>query len=164
MTIDLKLVQKAYASWLNQFQWQWFCTLTFRVPPHPEAADKKFRYWIHRLNCALHGKRYPKKGQGIYWVLALEYHRSEAIHFHALLADTQDLNVRFKRTHAKQLWCELAGFARIDGIIDDIDEQRLAVTNYLSKYVTKGGELTVSDTLKNYAIQSLIVSSDGKAI
>ena len=120
--MDLKLVQKAYASWLNDFQWQWFCTLTFRVPPHPEAADKKFRYWIHRLNCALHGKRYPKKGQGIYWVLALEYHRSEAIHFHALLADTQDLNV------------------------------------------TKGGELTVSDTLKNYAIQSVIVSSDGKAI
>ena len=160
MTISLKSVQEAYAIWLNEFQWQWFCTLTFRVPPHPEAADKKFRYWIHRLNCALYGKRYKKRGQGIYWVLALEYHRSEAIHFHALLADTEDLNVRLSRAQAKRLWDELAGFARINGI----NEQHLAVTNYISKYVTKGGELTVSDTLKSYAVQGVIVSSDGKAI
>ena len=155
-----KRIQQTYAKWLAEYQWQWFCTLTFREPPHPEAADKRFRYFVHRLNCWRHGKRYQKHHKGLYWVLALEYHRSEAIHFHALLGDTEDLNVRLKRSEAKDLWYDLAGFARIDGI----KEQRLAVTEYVSKYITKGGELTVSDTLEHYALQGVSVSWDGEAI
>lgn len=152
-------VQQAYGDWLAQFRWQWFCTLTFRDPPHPETAEKRFGYWVHRLNQTLYGRRYKRHHQGIYWVLALEYHKSGVIHFHALLGDQEDLNVRLLRIDAAALWVELAGFAKID----PIDEKLVAVTRYVSKYVTKGGDLTLSDTLSSYAEQDTGIDRTGRA-
>lgn len=146
---DLKPVQQAYAAWLAQYNWQWFGTFTFRQPPHPERADKVFRYWVHQINQQLYGRRYRKRHEGMYWVLALEYHKSDAIHFHALLGDVEDLNVRYSRRNARNLWYQLAGIGRID----PIDDRLAAVTNYVSKYVTKGGELTVGPGVEHYARQ-----------
>lgn len=146
---DLVPVQKAYGEWLAGYNWQWFCTLTFREPPHPERAEKTFGYWIHRINQKMYGRRYKKRHDGIYWVLALEYHQSGVIHFHALLGDVEDLNVKYSRRDARNLWYELAGIGRIDAI----DDRLSMVTNYVSKYVTKGGDLTVGPGLEYYASQ-----------
>lgn len=146
---DIRPVQQAYALWLDNFNWQWFCTLTFRDPPHPEAAEKTFKYWIHQLNQQLYGRRYKKRNQGVYWVLALEYHKSGVIHFHALLGDVEDINNRLSRRNARNLWYELAGIGRVDLI----DDRSFAVTNYVSKYVTKGGDLTIGPGLEHYARQ-----------
>lgn len=136
---DLGAVRRAYADWLAEYPWNWFCTLTFANPPHPEKAEKCFGYWIHQINQLLHGRRYQKNDRSIYWALALEYHKSGVIHFHALLGDSPDINLQLTRKHAKQLWEDLAGWSRIRRI----DHRLRAVTGYVSKYVTKGGELTV---------------------
>jgi hypothetical protein len=66
------------------------------------------------------------------------------IHFHALLASqSQDLNVYLLRKPASALWKEMAGFARIERVRSSGDALR-----YLTKYVSKGGEIDVSKNLR----------------
>lgn len=147
--ISRKKLQKEWAEYLSTYHWQWFVTLTFRFPPHPEQAFKSFRYWVHYLNRKLYGTRYYKKTTGIFWTLALEYHQSGVIHFHALVGDVEDLNIRFSRKTAAEKWNEIAGYARIY----PINDQMKAVTNYVSKYVVKGGEIELSDGLQHFVVQ-----------
>ena len=127
----------------------WFCTFTFAVPPHPESATKKFNYWLNELNKELYGKAYKKfPEKGVYWVLALEYHKSGVLHFHALLGDIKDLNTSVLRLKYMDLWKELAGFCKIEKIENDD-----LVRNYISKYTSKGGEIDLSENMRNYAVQ-----------
>lgn len=146
---EVESLQQAYSKWLAEYNWQWFCTLTFRDPPHPERAMKQFNYWIHRLNQRIFGRRYYKQHTGVYWILALEYHKSGVIHFHALVGDTTDLNTKFSRVEARNLWYQQAGIGRVD----PIDDRLGAVTNYVSKYISKGGDIVVGPGLQNFAVQ-----------
>ena len=139
-------VSKAWANLLAQFHWQWFCTLTFRHPPTHESAAKTFKHFTNIINSGIYGKYWRKFNESIYWALALEYHKSGVIHFHALLGDLQNLNLIAPREDAKKLWEELAGWSRIA----PIDDQVKAVTKYISKYVAKGGYIDTSDNLKNF--------------
>lgn len=142
-------IQLAYAEFLARYNWQWFCTFTFRDPPHPEAAHKLFRHWVNLINRDIYGCRAQKRKQSVFWALALEYHKSGTIHFHALLGDVEDLNARCSRKYAHSLWFELAGINRID----PIDDKLQAVTNYVSKYIVKGGEIDLSDNLNEFSVQ-----------
>lgn len=85
----------------------------------------------------------------MYWALALEYHKSGIIHFHALIGDVGDLNAKCSRKHAHSLWWEIGGINRID----PIDDKLRAVTNYVSKYVVKGGQIDLSENLSEYSEQ-----------
>jgi hypothetical protein len=38
-----------YARWLNRYQWDCFCTLTFWKEPATEEADYAFREWNAKL-------------------------------------------------------------------------------------------------------------------
>jgi hypothetical protein len=147
--LSRKLLQQEYASWLADFNWQWFVTLTFRYPPHPEQAKKYFMKWIHWLNRKLYGNRYYRKTKGVFWALALEYHKSGVIHFHALLGDIEDLNVKLSRSEARNKWFQIAGIGRVDPIDDKLN----AVTNYVSKYIVKGGEIDLSPALRKFEEQ-----------
>lgn len=142
-------LRRQYAEFMSRYNWQWFCTLTFRDPPHPEAASKLFKLWINKINGIIYGCRYHKRKQSVYWALALEYHKSGVLHFHALVGDVVDLNNKCSRKKVRSLWYELGGINRIDPIDDRIG----AVTNYVSKYVTKGGEIYFSDNLVGYGLQ-----------
>jgi hypothetical protein len=144
-------IRNEWAIWLAKYNWQWFCTFTFKNPPHPESANKKFRLWINRLNRGLYGCRAQKKGQSVYWVLALEYHKSGVIHFHALLSNEVDLNETCSRFEAMERWEKIAGIARIY----PIDEHLEKVTSYVSKYVLKGGEISFSDNLADFRATQL---------
>lgn len=144
-----KALKKAYASFLADYPWQWFCTFTFEFPPHPESANKKFRLWVNRINRALYGCRAQKHKRSVFWVLALEYHKTGVIHFHALLGDVTDLNTQFSRFEAMKLWESIGGYARIY----PIDEKLEAVTSYVSKYVIKGGEISFSENLAEFKAQ-----------
>ena len=95
----------------------------------------------------MYGQSYHRKGVGVYWVLALEYQKRGAIHFHALIGADVNLNQVLSRKDQESRWDKLAGFSRIA----PIDDRLAAVTNYLSKYVVKGGEIEVSETLKNWS-------------
>ena len=138
-----------WSKFLSQYPWQWFCTLTFRTSPHPEAAFKTFRHFINLINRKRYGSRAQKKGLSVHWALALEYHKSGVIHFHALIGDNEDLNGNVSRIWASGTWHELAGF----NLIDPIDDKLLAVTNYVSKYISKGGEIELSDNLNDFKLQ-----------
>jgi len=142
-------LQEEWSVFLSQYPWQWFCTFTFKTSPHPEAAFKTFRHFINLINRKLYGSRAQKKGLSVHWALALEYHKSGVIHFHALIGDNVDLNERFSRIEASNIWRELAGF----NLIDPIDDKLLAVTNYVSKYISKGGEIELSDNLNDFKLQ-----------
>lgn len=136
-------------------QWQWFCTFTFTESVHPERAAKLFRLWIRRLNRALYGAHFERKGRaGVYWVLAWEYQRRGVVHFHVLVGDVEDLNVRARRLDWMDVWHGFgppAGFARIEAV-----ENQSAVRNYVTKYVVKGGEIDVSASLGSCAQQQAL--------
>ncbi len=98
---------------LNQekFGWAWYCHLTFRGDPHPEAADKAFKKWIHKLNREIFGVRYWKeKSKGVLSARATELQTRGAIHYHCLIGRIPD---HIKRLKYMDLWNELAGYARI---------------------------------------------------
>lgn len=146
-------LQLAWLEFLGRYHFDWFATFTFRFDTHPEAAYKRFRYWVHVFNQELHGRRYAKHGLGMHWCNALEYQRRGVVHFHAMLGDTQSLeNQTYKRVW-KAFWYELAGFCDIGRIEDQVN-----VTAYVSKYVVKGGELELSANLATYCQQQSLVA------
>jgi len=127
------LVQ-TWVDFLEPWDWEWFCTFTFRGDVHPEGAEKRFRFLLAKLNRRLFGPRWWVNGASVQWVRALEYQQRGVIHFHALMRLVGDEN----RFAVMKDWEELAGFARIYP-----PRNALAVRRYCAKYVVKGGELTV---------------------
>jgi len=133
----------AWCKFLGQWDWQWFCTLTFRDVVHPESANKSFRYFTSKLNRQLYGPRWFKKAHGgIPWVRALEYQRRGVIHFHALFANVEGV----RRLSWMDEWFEIAGIARIEAIND-----KWAVRRYITKYVLKEGEIELGGALSKSA-------------
>jgi hypothetical protein len=146
---------ESWTSFLSRYHWDWFCTFTFREAPHPEAADKLFRFWLSELNRSLYGRRWAAHPDGgVYWVRALEWQKRDVLHYHALLGDVKDLNESAKRLHWMDRWNELAGFAKIE-----VPHGRGAVAAYVAKYVAKGGEIDVSVNLRSYAEQISALST-----
>jgi len=141
-------ITEGWVDLLSRYEWDWFVTLTFRNCIHPEAAEKRFRVWLNQLNRQLYGKRWSKKGQGIYWAKALEWQKRNVIHFHLLMSDVQNLNETLRRLSAMDKWKDLAGFARIE-----VPKQQMCVARYCAKYIIKGGEIELSPTLRSYARQ-----------
>jgi|ERR671923_2921437 hypothetical protein len=131
-------LRDAWIGFLGQWQWEWFCTFTFRDIVHPEAADKRFRLLCSQINREIYGVRWAKKHAGVPWVRALEYQRRGVIHYHALFAGVQDL----RRLSWMDTWDRLAGYARIEPI-----RRADAVQRYVSKYVIKGGEIDLGGRL-----------------
>lgn len=146
----LSELSESYADLLRRYEWQWFCTLTFRNPPHPESASKRFRYWVGLINRELYGRTWYKKKKSIYWALALEYHRSGVIHFHCLLGDNVDMNETMSRIWAKNEWYGIGGYARISPVPRTDDGQVSMITGYVSKYVSKGGMIDLSENLSQF--------------
>ncbi len=136
--VDRAGLRDAWIALLGRWEWEWFCTFTFRDLVHPEAADKRFRVLISQANRVLYGHRWHKQGRSLRWVRALEYQKRDVIHYHALMAGVQDL----RRLTWMDRWHELAGYARIEPI-----ESSAAVARYVSKYVVKGGEIDLGGPL-----------------
>jgi len=89
--------REAWIAFLQAWDWEWICTLTFRDGVHPEVANRRFRLFKSKLNRALYGRRWAKKaknGQGIGWVRAIEYQQRDVIHFHVLLTGVSGLRPR----------------------------------------------------------------------
>lgn len=158
LTGDYRLIANYdYAKFLNQWSFHWFCTFTFKESRHPEAADKLFRVWINDLNISIYGKQnVRKRGHGVFWVRALEWQKRGVIHYHVLLAFEnhkslkQDFFSSLTRVSYALKWRDEldAGIAKID----DIKGDQQKVTSYLTKYVTKDGELDFSRNFERLAI------------
>jgi hypothetical protein len=154
-------VAGAYAELLSREPWQWFATLTFAPRHeraaagggvHPEKADKAYRWWCARINESLYGKRWMRVPHGgVVWARGQEFHRSGAIHFHAVLAAPDcDLNERASRYHWHELWYREFGRNQIEQPQSQTD-----VCGYVSKYVTKDGEVDFSQNFGRAPLPAL---------
>jgi hypothetical protein len=138
----------AYADLLQRERWQWFCTLTFAGEHRlstggmlPEKADKAFRWFLRRINESLYGNRWMRTPHGgVIWARGTEAHRNGRPHFHAVLAaPDRDLNTNLQRYAWHELWYREFGRNRIEQPFNQEE-----VAGYVSKYVTKEGEIDFS--------------------
>lgn len=132
----------AWAELMGRHEWEWFVTLTFRESKHPEAADKCWRYWVRCLDRSLLGPRalrdHPERGT--VWVRGLEWQRRDVVHFHALMQWEGGLDTKAGRFDWMREWERIGGgMARIFPVRSQVEAAR-----YVSKYVTKGGEVDLS--------------------
>lgn len=149
-TRDFVATGAAWVDLLSRYEWAWFATFTFKEAIHPEAADKKFRYWVAQLGESYLGGNWRRKAaRAPQWVRGLEWQKREVLHYHALITNLPRDYISFPwRMFFCAVWRNLdnGGLARID----QCDGQG-AVYSYLSKYVAKGGEIDISATLPNFA-------------
>lgn len=149
----------AWGNFLARYPWEWFVTLTFVEDVHPEAALKKWRLWVSKINRELFGPRWAKKKHGgVYWVVSIEYQERGVIHLHALMTGLRET----RRLTWMDKWQELdtkTGFARIFPV-----ENNEAASRYVSKYISKGGEIFFSDNLKDISNDLLSSQDQAKTI
>lgn len=152
--LSLDACADAYAQLLARRPWHWFVTLTFRPSQesagggiHPEKADKAFRVLLSKINRECYGVRWYKRPDGgLQWARGQEFHKSGRIHFHALVAaPTADLNQITRRMRWVDWWWREFGIARIER-----PESQAEVSAYVSKYVTKDGEVDFSPNFDRY--------------
>lgn len=140
----------AYAAVLAREPWHWFCTLTFARDHqrasggmHPEKADKAFRYFIRHLDEHLYGDQRETRGRSrrsIVWARGQEFHKDGKVHFHAVLAaPDRDLDACCSRYQWHEWWFKHFGRNQIEQPRSQDD-----VLSYVSKYVTKDGEVDFS--------------------
>jgi hypothetical protein len=117
--------------------WDWFGHLTFREPIHPEAADKVFGRWVHRINRKVFGSRWWQRPDrdGVLWARGLEMQKREVIHYHFLMSRVPGDLGRFEMMKS---WEDMAGWARIYAY-----EAAKGGETYVVKYAAKGGEIEI---------------------
>ncbi len=142
-----KHLAKKNSEWIVSMRpWMIFLTLTFREETPPDVAKNKFFYLVRILNKELFGNQYSRfVGHSYFsYVLGIEYQRRDVIHFHVLI----DRPVNFELIH--RIWNLSAGFAWTD-VIRDTEQ----TVNYVSKYITKGGEIIPFPAEKEYTPNQL---------
>jgi len=139
--------------------WHWYLSLTFQYFVNTEYALRQFKRFIRLINEKVHGKRFRGNGKwdsrckGVPWLNAIEWQRRGVLHFHALLGgESNKLGTLGypSMSRYKDIW--QYGLKKKNGIykfhpngfakIVEYDSSKGA-KHYLSKYVTKGGELDI---------------------
>jgi hypothetical protein len=137
-----KLDAKAYAAWIASLRfWMVFLTLTFKEETPYDSALKKYRRLVRKLNKSVVGNQYTKFVKHSYfsYILGIEYQRRDVIHFHVLI----DKPVPFQLIH--NYWNDLAGYAWAEKTYNHTD-----VVRYVTKYISKGGEIIPYLAKKDY--------------
>jgi len=120
-------LKEPLGTWLGRFPWDWYATMTFAEPVHPEQAARRWSRWVGDLE--QHQERRMR------WARALEYQKRGVIHYHALIWFGGASEAR--RLTAMDRWFEIGqGIARIFTY-----NPQLGATHYLGKYIAKGGEI-----------------------
>ena len=144
----------AWGDFVARYPWQWFVTLTFTDDVHQERAFKLYRVWISKLNRHLFGPRWHKREPfGVFWVMAYELTKGGRIHLHALLSGVAET----RRLDWMDNWSaldEIAGYPRIWPVANQV-----AVSMYVTKYVTKGGEIEFSRNLRDVSRDLVALAS-----
>lgn len=137
------LARQAWGPWVHALAQDapghLFITSTTAERSHPERIGKFWRKVINEENCRLFGRAWSKRGEGLCAVVAHERHKSGFPHAHLMIwhpqFDVLDREVlehrRLSRFCSNQL-----GWTRVEPVRVLLD-----VTGYVSKYVTKAGEI-----------------------
>jgi hypothetical protein len=129
---------EGWQSWIKGFApWSSFVTLTFKDFQTRDQAEHAFRFLLRVMNTDLFGNHYSRIVGHNYcaYVVGFETQTRGALHMHVLF----DRPVNYSLIHS--IWCgdpkkPRFGFAWIKPV-DDVD----GAVSYLSKYVTKNGDL-----------------------
>ena len=132
-------LQEGWQEYIQGFApWKLFLTLTFSQADrfYPVTQDQVVYDWrklVRVLNKDLWGNNYTSKVHHSYfsYILAIEPHRSGALHAHALV--DQPINPDLLEVY----WNKIAGWEKIKTVAGD----REKMSKYLSKYIIKGGML-----------------------
>ncbi|MCB9112307.1 MAG: hypothetical protein H6634_13770 [Anaerolineales bacterium] len=133
-------LQNAWSEYVAGFApWLSFWSLTFAEADRTHdvtrsEAEFLWRRLVQSLNRDLYGNHYTRIVGHCYfsYALAFEYQKRGVLHMHALVD---------KRTNwefANRLWRMMAGIIKIKPVAD-----LNGVSHYMSKYVTKGGDLVL---------------------
>jgi len=114
---------RAWGDWLSTFEWDWWCTLTFREPYSARASTRAFQRWAACLPTS------DSSASGVRYFMAHEIGRLGRLHLHALLGDVHPGTLR---KNAWRIWFDRHGRAQILPY-----ESELGAGHYISKYVTK---------------------------
>ena len=119
--------------------WQSFITLTSREIVTRDQIEHKFTWLVQRLNADLFGNNYTRiVGHSYFsYAIGLEHQKRDVLHAHVLV----DRKVHFDLIH--RLWNTISGFAHIVPVKDAV-----GAAGYLSKYVSKGGDLSLYKAVK----------------
>jgi len=140
-------LNEAWVKFIERFEpYHWYTTLTFKNEVTQGRAEKQFKRFIRLINESLFGRHYRGRELGVSWVKAIERQRRGVIHFHALVGGEV---WKLRRFTFMDLWREGGffsngkrfqgnGFAKIEKY-----NRKLGARHYLSKYVSKGGELDI---------------------
>jgi hypothetical protein len=140
-------LQLKWIEFLSPYDWQWFVTYTFKDPVHPEAADKRFKWWIRLLDDSNGFKTRAKCSykRRCLWVRGLEWQKRDVLHFHALIGNLPyQINTKNLRDLWAQSWLLMGntGFAKIYPVANVG-----GVVGYVTKYCVKEGEVDFCPTL-----------------
>ncbi len=141
----MNTLRESWAEWLSQRPWDLFLTLTSEHRTHPEALHKRFCWYRNQMSDELYGRSVTRRCNPIEFVNGIERHKSGFPHSHALLRlPNVDLAERsqFSLADWQQRMSKTGGWAWLSRPRDQAD-----VTSYVTKYVTKDGELVLSDNL-----------------
>ena len=133
-TSKLELLE-GWQQYVTSFaDWKSFITLTSREIVTRDQIEHKFRWLVQRLNKDLFGNNYTRiVGHSYFsYVVGLEHQKRDVLHAHVLV----DRKVNFEAIH--RMWNSMSGFAHIRPV-----EDAAGAAGYLSKYVSKGGELSL---------------------
>jgi hypothetical protein len=135
----------AWTDWLGARPWDLFLTLTSEKRTHPEALHKRLRYCAHKISDDLYGRAQTRRGCPIEYVNGIERHKSGWPHSHALLrlpsVDLAD-PTQFNLGYWQQFITDTGGWCWLARPRDQGD-----VVSYVTKYVTKDGDLVFSPNL-----------------
>lgn len=127
-------LRQAWVDLLNQYNWDWFATLTFRSPPTTYTANNRLRRWINTI------QREEKRNIGYY--KGMEFTRSGVPHFHLLMGNLDGV----RRDKYWEVWFRQNGRARVLPY-----NSKLGAGYYLTKYVVKDEYTNV----ENWEIENL---------
>jgi len=142
---EMDPLHSAWCSFLDRFDWGLFATLTFKCEVGPEQSETYWRRWIKKLEQHCYGP--------VWWARADEQTKSGRLHFHAVLGGPAWRNLR--RLSGMDLWPECGsacGWARVEA-----PRSMAAIYAYVTKYVTKDGDVTVCPALHQAAGQTVAV-------
>ena len=117
----MKEVRNAFGAWLGLFPWTYFITITFREPRQPHHAISTLR------QCGYVVRRHSKGRL----FLGTELHLSRTLHVHGLLDAPFGATDFLEYALWNSLWTSF-GRSEVRPV-----QSREAVSNYVSKYVTK---------------------------
>lgn len=114
----------------NNFEY--FCTFTFDPKKHDRYDVNRCKFvmsmWLHRQR---------EHSPEMKYLIVPEFHKDGALHFHALIANYNGRLKDSKKRHNGRIVYNMTGYRAGFTTAVPIDNNKVAVSNYIKKYITK---------------------------